>query len=115
LHRYVFGDDERQEDNDKVFSYVCEVLTLGSLYLEFVDVIQEGDGTCILRCWKYFLLYFKSNGRTNYSIEAFALLAQERYLFSPHMAMQLKWNRTVNTQGLPGRNVSCNLHMEHLN
>ena len=62
-----------------------------------------------------FLLYFKVSGRTNYSIEAFVLLAQEKYLFSPRMAMQLKWSRTVNMHGLPGRNVSCDLHMEHIN
>ena len=24
------------------------------------------------------------------------------------------WSRCVNTHGLPGRNVSCDLHMEHL-
>ena len=118
-HRYVdlnYGEDtERPEDRDKIFSYACEVLTLGLLYLEFVDAIREADGTRILRCWKFFLLYFKVSGRTNYSIEAFVLLAQEKYLFSPRMAMQLKWSRTVNMHGLPGRNVSCDLHMEHLN
>jgi len=32
---------------------------------------------------KYFLVYFKSSGRTNLSIKAFVLLAQEKYLFSP--------------------------------
>ncbi len=31
------------------------------------------------------------------------------------MALQLKWNRTVNTHGRPGKNVSCDIHMEHLN
>ena len=108
-------NSERPEDNDNILSYACEVLTLGLLYLEFVDGIREGDGSRILRCWKYFLVYFKSSGRTNYSIEAFVLLAQEKYLFSPRMSMQLKWNRTINVHGLPGRNVSCDLHMEHLN
>ncbi len=29
--------------------------------------------------------------------------------------MQLMWNRTVNIHGRPGRNVSCNLHLEHMN
>lgn len=31
------------------------------------------------------------------------------------MAAQLKWNRTVNIHGRPGKNVSSDLHMEHLN
>ena len=29
--------------------------------------------------------------------------------------MQLTWSRTVNTHGLPGRNIPCELHMEYLN
>jgi len=62
-----------------------------------------------------FLVYFKSSGGANYSTESFVLLALEKCLFSPGMSMQLKWNRTINVHGLPGRNVSCDLHIEHLN
>ena len=29
--------------------------------------------------------------------------------------MQLKWSRTINTQGLPGKNIPCDLYIEHLN
>ena len=29
--------------------------------------------------------------------------------------MQLKWSRTVNTNGRPGMNSPCDLHKEHLN
>ncbi len=36
-------------------------------------------------------------------------------MLSPRAAMQLLWNRTVNVHGRPGRNISCDLHMEHLN
>ena len=31
------------------------------------------------------------------------------------LAEQLKWSRFVNTGGLPGHNISCDLHNEHLN
>ena len=31
------------------------------------------------------------------------------------MAAQLMWNRTVNIHGRPSRNISSDLHMEHLN
>ena len=31
------------------------------------------------------------------------------------MPCQLLWSRTVNTHGKLGRNVSCDLHMEHIN
>jgi len=29
--------------------------------------------------------------------------------------MQLVWNRTINVHGNSGKNISCDLHMEHLN
>ena len=38
---------------------------------------------------------------------------------SPHtstrLAEQVKWCRFINTQGLPGHNISCDLDLEHLN
>ena len=48
-------------------------------------------------------------------MEAFTLLTQYYFLLPPNIAEQLKWSRFVNFYGLPGRNVSCDLHMEHLN
>lgn len=88
---------------------------MGLLYMEFTDAIREGDGDRILRCWRYFLLVFKATGRTHYSVEAFNLLAQYDFLFSERMRMQLIWSRTVNVHDRPGKNVSCDLHNEHLN
>jgi len=90
-------------------------MSLGLLLMEFNDAVREGDGTRILRCWRYFLLLFKASGRTNYSVEAFTLLAQYEYMLSPRMAMQLKWSRTVNVHGRRGKNVAGDLHMENLN
>ena len=106
---------QKVADRDGVVEYASEVLTLGLLLIEFEDAIREGDGDRICRCWQFFLLIFKATGRTNYSIEAFILLAQLNFVFSPRMAAQLKWSRTVNTHGRPGKNVPCDLHMEHLN
>ena len=54
-------------------------------------------------------------GLQSYSIEASTLQAQYHCLLSPRMAMQLITSRTVNILGHPGKNVSCDLHMEHLN
>ena len=59
---------------DSVYEYACEVLTLRQK--EFDDCIREGDGLRDVRCLRYFLLLFKSNHCTNYSIEAFILLCQ---------------------------------------
>lgn len=106
---------EKTEKMDGVYEYACEALSLGLLYLEFIDAIREGDGDRILRCWRYFLILFKASRRKNYAIEAFSLLAQEKFLLSPRQALQLKWSRTINTHGRPGKNIPCDLHMEHLN
>lgn len=103
------------KDEDHVHAYACNLLSSGLLLMEFVDAIREGDGSRIIRCWKYFLLHFKEANRKNYSIEAFHLLAQYHFLLSPRMAMQLMWSRTVNIHGRSGKNVPCDLHLEHLN
>lgn len=36
-------------------------------------------------------------------------------MLSPRMVTQLKWSRTVHVHGKAGRNVPCDLFMEHLN
>ena len=100
---------------DHVHAYACEILSLGLLLMEFNDAIREGDGTRIIRCWRYFLLLFKANNRSNYAVEAFTLLVQFDFLLPHRLARQLAWSRTVNIHGKPGKNVSCDLHLEHLN
>ena len=114
----TFSEDvQSREDQqlDRVCEYAKEVLSLGLLLLEFNDSLHEGDGDRNLRCCRYFLPLFKASNRTNYSVEAFTLLAQEKFLLSPRMAMQLKWSRTINVHGRPGKNIPADLHMEHLN
>ena len=106
---------EEKLDLDGIQSYASDILSLGLLYMEFCDGIHEGDGVRIIRCWRFFLLIFKASDRRNYAIEAFILLAQEKFLLSPRMTTQLKYNRTVNIHGRKGKNIPCDLHMEHLN
>lgn len=50
---------------DHVKAYASEVLKFGLLLMEFNDAVTEGDGNRILRCWKYFFLFFKVSGRNN--------------------------------------------------
>lgn len=99
---------------DLISAYSRNLLSLGMLFLEFNDGIREGDGERIIRCWRYFLPLFKLDKRTNYLIEAFILLAQNEFLFTDRQKAQLKWSRTINTHGMTGKNISCDLHMEHL-
>lgn len=103
------------KDKDHVCAYAKDVMSLGLLYMEFCDGIHEGDGERIIRCWRYFLPIFKASGRTNYVIEAFNLLFQYEYVYTPRMKQQLMWERTVNIHGRPGKNIPMDLHMEHIN
>ena len=64
--------------------------------------------------WKYLTLLFFSNGRTKYAMEALTLQFQQ-YGLPPHQAFEVKWSRFINSKGGMGNNVSCDLHMEHLN
>ena len=116
----TFSEDVSEDDSndvDTVHEYAKELndISLGLLLMNFNDAVREGDGDQIMRCWRFFLPLFKASDKTNYSIEAFTLLAQEKYILSERMAMQLKWSRTINVHGLPGKNTSADLHMEHLN
>ena len=48
-------------EKDGVQEYAIEFLTMGLLHAEFCDAVKEGDGKRVLRCWKFFLLYFKAS------------------------------------------------------
>ena len=111
----VAQEESKAKEHDRVLAYAKEVMTLGLLYTELVDAVHEGDGLRVLRWWRFMLLIFKSTGRKNYSIEAFIILAQYQYLLSPREKTQLLYSRFINTHGLPGKNISCDLYMEHLN
>ena len=97
------------------YEYTREVLSLGLLFLNFKDAVREGDGDRVLLMWKYFMLIFKASGRKNYAAEAFSLLSQYHITLPPNLAEQLKWSRFVNMHDLKGHNISCDLHMEHMN
>ena len=51
-------------------------------------------------------LYFRNN---------VILLHDFLHRLSPKEAERLIFNRFINTSGHPGRNISCDLHIEHLN
>lgn len=80
-----------------------------------MDAVREGDGLRVIRCWRFLLPLFKSAKRKNYAKEALNLLSQIQLFLSPRQAQQLIWSRFVNTSGNKGHNISCDLHMEHLN
>ena len=100
--------------DDSVYNYATDFLTLGLLWHGFHDAIRSGDGDRIMIYWKFLTVVFKKEGNFNYAKEGFLLLAQS-LLLSPQKIAELKWCRTVNTSGRPGKNVPVDLHIEHLN
>ena len=110
-----FDPDVKVTCKDKVKLYALQVLNLGLLWHAFNDAVKEGDGDRILTYYKFFLLVFKAGKCYNYCKEAINLLLQYHFLFTERQAHQLKWCRCINTQGKPGSNISCDLHIEHLN
>ena len=107
--------DVNVEDGDDLYIYTRELLTLALVWHSFHDSIKEGDGDCVLLLWKFLLIIFKKSNRKNYSKEAFNLLVQYHFLLSDRLAEQLKWSRFINTHVQIGCNISCDLHIEHLN
>ena len=74
---------------DDVLNYQLAVLEYGMLYLNYCDAIPEGDGLCILRCWKFFLMFLKADGARNckYAVEGLHLISQYYAILSPQMPM----------------------------
>ncbi len=58
---------------------------------------------------------YDASKHTNYALEAFKLLLEYLKSLPPQFAEQLKWSSFINVHGVPGRNICCDLHMEHLN
>ena len=77
------------------------------------DAIREGDGARLIECYRMALLYFKAFGHTKYAYSVIKLLHQLK--MQPEKAHRLIWERFANTKGIAGKNISLDLHMEHLN
>ena len=88
---------------------------LSLLWHGFHDAIREGDGERILRYWKFLVVVFKSSNKRNYAKEGINLLIQYHYRLSDRQRQQLLWSHCVNMRGYQGKNIACDLHMEHLN
>lgn len=109
------GSTKPTPGDDRVQCYSKEMMTLGLLWLGFVDAIREGDGDHVKRYWKFLMLLFKISSRRNYSCESAKLLLDYHYFLTPRQAAQLKWSRFINVHNREGCNIPADLHMEHLN
>lgn len=109
------GSGKLRSRSDRVRLYATELLTLGLLWHSFHDAIREGDGDRVILHWKFMMVAFRVTKHHNYAKEACTLLMQTQYLASPRMRAQIVWGRFINTLGKKGCNISCDLHLEHLN
>lgn len=116
LENYIcFNPMKKICRDDKVYLYATQLMTLLLFWHAFNDAVKEGDGDRVINYWKFLLVIFWVKGHRNYCKEAIIMLSQYHCLLSDRMAAQLKWSRFVNTTGRTGKNVSCDLHLEHLN
>lgn len=92
---YLFLTVVNKEDRDDMLSYQKALLDYGMLILNFWDAISEGDGDCVVHCWKFFLLYLKHQGgaANKYALEALYIMFQIYALLSPQAAHRLFWNQ----------------------
>lgn len=60
------------EELDDVFNYQCNFMEYGLFYMNCIDVIVEGDGDRIMRCWKFLFFYFYLDSQSiKYVVEVF--------------------------------------------
>lgn len=90
-------------------------LGFGFLLADMQDAVKEGDGERLLRLYTYALLLYKAYGHTQYAFSTLLLTVQVNFTLSPRLAHSLTWNRFWNGRGGKGRNISLDLHLEHMN
>ena len=65
--------------------------------------------------YKLVLLLYKTHGHYKYAYAVLLYLVKCTAILPPSQALRLKWNRTFNGSGLPGRNIPLDLQKEHDN
>ena len=114
---FITSDAETQvQSTDKVANYSHQVIELGLILMQLIDTAKEGDGERSIRNWKIITFYFKSRStHSKYALEGIHFISQVRALLSPRKAHEVIWSQFCSSQGGPGRNLSCDLRMEHYN
>ena len=85
--------------------------------LGFHNATREADGEWLLRYWKFFLVVFEaSKQKYTYVWQGSSKFAVSVILgFFRKAKSSLLWSRCINTREYCAVNISCDLHMEHLN
>ena len=102
-------------DVDHKLEYSKAVIWEGLMALCRKDAVRENDGPRMIMHWKLDMMWNFAQSHPTYFIYAHRLLTDIGGGASTATAHQLMWNRTVNVHVGNGRNISADLHMEHLN
>ena len=105
-------DNETQPEQNQAdynYNYHSAKLTFGLVLSEFKDAVKEGDGDRLFDVYKLALLLYKNHGHYKYAYAVLLYLVKCISILPPSQALKLKWNRTYNVSGLPGRNISLDL------
>ncbi|KAK3098063.1 hypothetical protein FSP39_015784 [Pinctada imbricata] len=100
---------------DGVYNYATNFIKFWLLRRISVIATRSGDGTRILRHWKYAFLLYHNAHKVKYRLEAFLLLAGILALFTERQQHQVIWNRFINLNGGVGKNLDGDYVMELLN
>jgi len=117
-HGQKLADEEIPQEEAKAdykFNYHSAKLAFGLVLLEFNDALKEGDGDRLFELYKLALLIYKTHGHYKYAYGVLLYLVKCIAILPPSQALRLKWNRTYNVSGLPGRNIPLDLQKEHDN
>lgn len=102
-----------EDTEDHHYNYGCVTLMYGLLLRDIDDAVCEGDGSRIIRLYKFLLLLYKMGKNKNYSLSVLKLLCSVNSLLSQKKSHQLVWNRTINERKWQGKRKSLDLKMEN--
>lgn len=108
------ADTSSTQMMDHIKQHTEARLSFGLFLLDMQDSVREGDGERLLRLYTLALLFYKAYGHHQYAYSTFLLTVQVNATLSPSLAHSLKWNRFWNGKGGKGKNISLDLHLEHL-
>lgn len=101
---------------DIVFSYAKQLISIGCLYMEFAGAVREGDRQRVMRCWRYFMVVSKQKQeKLCDGSSQIVISASVHFVSTDVRRIDVFKPRFINVSGCPGRNISMDLYMEHLN
>jgi hypothetical protein len=108
-------DEPASPDICGVRNYASHPLWYGLFFSVWNAAVREGDGPRVIRNWRIALLIFRAWGRHKYCVEQITQQAAINGAESERVAQMLTWCRFWNGKGLPGCNISLDLHCEFCN